>query len=77
MNKYIISITNQTIEVWAKDHQSAMKKAVRTETKIRKVFGSISGCLKDGDDEDDEYLFSIDYMTNNGYFEGLEYKPIN
>ena len=77
MEKYIVSIQNQKIEVWAKDHQGAMKKAIKTETKIPKVIASINGCLKVGDDEGDELLFSVEYMQNNGYFKGTKYEPLN
>ena len=77
MDKYIVSIGNQTIEVWAKDHHSAMKKALRTETKVPKTIAAINGCLKSGDHEDEELLFHVEYMKKNGYFEGLDYEPLN
>jgi len=77
MDKYIVSISNQKIEVWAKNHQDAMKKAIRTETKTPKVIASLSGCLKHDDHEDNELLFSIEYMQNNGYFKGTKYEPVN
>lgn len=77
MEKYIVSIQNQKIEVWAKNHQDAMKKAIRIETGTRKVIGGINGCLKAGDHEDEEILFSVEYMQNNGYFDGTKYEPLN
>lgn len=77
MDKYIITIANQVIEVWDKDHKSAMKKAIRTETKIKKVIAAINTCLKFGDNEEEELLFSIEYMQNNGYFDGVDYEPLN
>lgn len=77
MEKYIVSIANQTIEVWAKSHQDAMKKAIRTETETPKVIAALNGCLKDGDNEEDELLFSVEYMQNNGYFKGTKYEPLN
>ena len=77
MDKYIVSIANQTIEVWAKDHESAMKKAINKDTGTKKVFAVLSGCLKYGDDEDEEYLFHVGFMKNNGYFDGMDYELIN
>jgi hypothetical protein len=77
MDKYIITIGNQTIEVWAKDHKSAMKKAIEKETELPKYFSILSTCLKLGDDIEDEMLFSIEYMKNNGYFENVDLQPLN
>ena len=71
MKKYTVKIQNQEIIVWAKDHKLAMKKAIKTNTGIDFVFAQISTVLKNGDSEEEELLFSIDYLKNAGYFEGL------
>ena len=71
MKKYTVKIQNQEIIVWAKDHKLAMKKAINTNTGIDFVFAQISTVLKNGDSEEEELLFSIDYLKNAGYFEGL------
>ena len=77
MEKYIVSFKNVKVEVWAKDHEQAMRKALRKETKIPKTIAVISLCLKDGDSEEDEFMFHIDYMKNNGFFDGLEFKLLD
>jgi hypothetical protein len=71
MEKYTVKIQNQKIIVWSKDHKSAMKKAIKTDTGIDFVFAKISTVLKDGDKEEQELIFSIDYLKSNGYFDGL------
>lgn len=77
MEKYTVKISNQEIVVWAKNHHDAMKKAIQKDTKKNKVFGAICLCLKYGDDEDDEMIFSIDYLKNNGYFKGMNFQLLN
>ena len=77
MEKYTVKIQNQEIIVWAKDHKLAMKKAINTNTGIDFVFAQISTVLKDGDEEEDELIFSIDYLKNNGYFDGLKLNRFN
>lgn len=77
MEKYIVSFKNMKVVVWAKNHEQAMKKALKEETKENKIIAKISTCLKDGDSEEDEYLFLYDYMKNKGFFEGLEFKLLN
>ena len=77
MKKYTVKIQNQEIIVWAKDHKLAMKKAINTNTGIDFVFAQISTVLKDGDNEEEELIFSIDYLKNNGYFDGLKLNRFN
>jgi 3-deoxy-D-manno-octulosonic-acid transferase len=77
MEKYTVSFKNLKVVVWAKNHEQAMRKALRKETKQPKTIALISTCLKEGDSEEDEYMFHVDYMKNNGYFKGLEFEPLN
>jgi hypothetical protein len=72
MEKYKVSIQNQEITVWSTSHKSAFKKAIKRDTGIPFVFAVLSKVLKDGDNEDEELLFHIDYLKNNGYFDGLK-----
>ena len=77
MNKYTVKFANQDIIVFAKDHEKAVFKALRTETEKPLGIGAIVFCLKDGDKEEQEVLFSIEYMMDNGYFEGLGFEYVN
>ena len=77
MEKYTIKIQNQDIVIWAKGHEDAMKKAIKKDTGKDFVFAQISTSLKDGDSEEDEMLFSIDYMINNNYFKGIDLKKFD
>ena len=74
MEKYTVKIQNQEIEVWAKNHKSAMKRAIKKDTGIDFVFAQISTVLRNGDKEEEELLFSIDYLIDNEYFKDVELK---
>lgn len=77
MEKYTVSFKNVKVVVWAKNHEQAMRKALQKETKQPKTIAVLSTCLKDGDSEDDEMLFHYEYMKNNGFFKGLQFKPLD
>ena len=72
MEKYTVKIQNQEITVWANDHKLAFKKAIKQDTGLPFVLAQLSSVLKHGDSEEEELIFSIDYLKNNGYFAGIK-----
>ena len=60
MEKYIITFGNNLkVIVWAKNHNKAVLKALNNGES--KTIAMLTTCLKSGDNEDDELLYSIDY----------------
>ena len=77
MNKFTVKLSNQEIIVWADNHHLAMKKALNTDTDKPFIIAALSCVLKDGDEEEDELLFSCHYLKNNGYLDHLEWRDIH
>ena len=78
--KYIITLANDVkINVFAFNHNEAIKEALFKIKNSEESYtvGYIIGCLKDGEHEDEEMLYSIPYLKDNGFLKGLDFKYLN
>lgn len=76
MEKYTVTFGNNLkVIVWAKNHNQAVLKALNNGDD--KTIAMLTACLKSGDHVDDELLYSIEYLKNNGFLKGLSFKKLD